>query len=76
MNRLSHRIVWDESSDSIDAVSVIPSHHRITLQILSHWKDFRDLNLMFVDSSRSRVVSRVHHQTISRFEKTCFFPKS
>ena len=29
-------------------MSTIPSHHRVTIQILNHWQPFRDLKLMFV----------------------------
>ncbi len=47
----------DESSASNAAVTVIPSQHRATQQILSHWQPFRDLELMFVGSRRAEQLS-------------------
>jgi hypothetical protein len=38
LNRLiEDSFVWDESSVSNSAVTDIPSHHKVTQQILSHW---------------------------------------
>jgi hypothetical protein len=48
LNRLVEAsFVRDESSASNADVTSIPSHHRVTQQILSHWQPFRDLKLMF-----------------------------
>jgi hypothetical protein len=44
--------VRDENSASNADVAVIPSQHRVTQQILSHWQAFRDLKLMFAGSRR------------------------
>jgi hypothetical protein len=44
--------VWDESSASNSDVTVLPSQHRVTQQILSHWKPFQVLKLMFPVSCR------------------------
>jgi hypothetical protein len=49
--------VWDKSSDSNTDVTVIPSHHKVTQQILSHCQPFLDLKLMFPDSSHSGQLS-------------------
>ncbi len=49
LNRLFEAsFVWDENSVSNADVAVIPSHHRVTQQILNHWQPFWDLKLMFV----------------------------
>ena len=44
--------VWDESSASNSDVTVLPSQHRVTQQILSHWKPFQVLKLVFPVSCR------------------------
>jgi hypothetical protein len=49
--------VRDESSASNSDVTVIPSQHRVTQQILSHWQPFRDLKLMFPDSRHTEELS-------------------
>ncbi len=41
-----------ESSASNAVVTAVPSQHRVTKQILSHWQTFRDLKLMFAGSRR------------------------
>ena len=51
----------DESSASNADVTVIPSQHRVTQQILSHWKPFRDLKLMFAGSRRAEQL-KIHSQ--------------
>jgi hypothetical protein len=56
--------VWDESSVSNVDVTVIPSHHKVTQQILSHWYPFPDLKLMFVDSCRAEQLSLPSQQRI------------
>jgi hypothetical protein len=57
--------VWDERSVSnADDVAVIPSHLKVTQQILSHWQPFRDLNLKFVDSRRAEQLSLCSQQHI------------
>ena len=43
--------VRDEWSVSNTIVTVIPSQHRVTQQILSHWQPFLDLKLMFPGST-------------------------
>jgi hypothetical protein len=44
LNRLIEvSFVRDEISDSNADVTVIPSQHRVTQQILSHWQPFQDL---------------------------------
>jgi hypothetical protein len=53
--------VRDESSASNAAGTVIPSQHRVTLQILSHWQPFGDLKLMFAVSCRAEQLS-LHSQ--------------
>jgi hypothetical protein len=45
--------VRDETSASNAAVTAIPSQHRVSLQILSHWQTFWDLKLMFAGSRRA-----------------------
>ncbi len=58
LNRLIEAsFVRDESSDSNVDVTVIPSQHRVTQQILNHWHPFRDLKLMFVGSCRAEQLS-------------------
>jgi hypothetical protein len=57
--------VRDESSASnADDVAVIPSQHRVTQQILSHWQPFRDLKLMFAGSRRAEQLSLRSQQRI------------
>jgi hypothetical protein len=48
INRLIEAsFVWDESSASNVDATAVPSQHRVTQQILSHWQPFQDLKLMF-----------------------------
>ncbi len=51
----------DEGSTSNADNVVIPSHHKVTQQVLSQWQSFRDLKLMFSDSRRSEQLS-LHSQ--------------
>jgi hypothetical protein len=44
--------VWDDSSASNDDNVVIPSQHRVTQQLLSHWQPFQDLKLICGLASR------------------------
>ena len=54
LNRLFEAsFVRDESSASNADVTDIPSQHRVTQQILSHWQPFQDLKLMFAGSRRA-----------------------
>jgi hypothetical protein len=65
LNRLFEAsFVRDESSAFNADVAVIPSQHRVTQQILSHWKTFRDLKLMFVGSRRAEQLSLHSQQRI------------
>ncbi len=55
--------VRDENSVSIADVVVIPSHHKVTQQILNHWKSFLDLKLTFMVSCHAeqlRLRSQQH----------------
>ena len=54
----------DESSVSNADATVIPSQHRVTQQILSHWQAFRDLKLMFAGSRRAEQLSLRSQQRI------------
>ena len=49
--------VRDERSVSNTIVTVIPSQHRVTQQILIHWQPFRDLKLMFAVSCYAEQLS-------------------
>jgi hypothetical protein len=67
LNRLietSESYVRDESSVSNDDVTVISSQHRVTQQILSHWKPFQDLKLMFTGSRRAEQLNLHSQQSI------------
>jgi hypothetical protein len=65
INRLFEvSFVWDESSDSNADTSVIPSQHRVTQQLISHWKSFQDLKLMFPHSRRVEQLSLCSQQRI------------
>jgi hypothetical protein len=58
INRLFEAsIVRDESSASNADTAVIPSQHRVTQQLLSHWQPFQDLKLMFAASRRAEQLS-------------------
>ena len=54
----------DESSASNADVTAIPSQHRVTQQILSHWQPFRDLKLMFSGSRRAEQLNLRSQQRI------------
>ena len=54
----------DESSVSNADVTDIPSHHRVTQQILRHWQSFRDLKLMFAGSHRTEQLRLRSQQRI------------
>ena len=56
--------MWDESSVSNVDVAVIPSQHRVTQQILSHWQPFQDLKLMFAGSRRAEQLSLRSQQRV------------
>jgi hypothetical protein len=65
LNRLvESSFVRDESSASNADVTVIPAQSRVTQQILSHWKPFRDLKLMFAGSRRAEQLSLRSQQRI------------
>ena len=65
LNRLIEvSFVWDESSASNADVTVIPSQLRVTQQILSHWKPFRDLKLLFAGSRLAEQLSLHSQQRI------------
>ncbi len=54
----------DESSASNADVAAIPSQHKVTQRILSHWQPFLDLKLMFAGSRRSEQLSLRSQQRI------------
>ena len=54
----------DESSASNADVAAIPSQHKGTQQILSHWQPFLDLKLMFAGSRRAEQLSLRSQQRI------------
>ncbi len=56
--------VRDESYASNTDVTAIPSHLRVTQQILRHWQSFQDLKLMFTDSHRTEQLSLHSQQRI------------
>jgi hypothetical protein len=65
--------VRDESSASNADATVIPSQHRVTQQILSHWKPFQNLKLIFTGwrreeqlrlRSQQRVVATVEESVL------------
>jgi hypothetical protein len=65
LNRLIEAsFVRDESSASNADVTAIPSQHRVTQQILSHWQPFQDLKLMFAGSRRAEQLSLRSQQRI------------
>ena len=47
----------DENSTSNADTAVIPSQHRVTHQLLSHWQPFQVLKLMFAGSRRAEQLS-------------------
>jgi hypothetical protein len=62
LNRLFEvSFVWDENSPSNTDVTDIPTHHKVTQQILIHWHPFLDLKLMF-PGSRYGEQLRLHSQ--------------
>jgi hypothetical protein len=56
--------VGDESSVSNADATAIPSQHRVTQQILSHWHPFQDLKLMFAGSRRAEQLSLRSQQRV------------
>ncbi len=65
LNRLfKASFVRDESSVSNTDVTIIPSYHRVTQQILSHWQPFLDLKLMFAGSHRAEQSSLRSQQSM------------
>jgi hypothetical protein len=62
INRLiEDSFVWDESSVSNADVTALPSQHRVTQQILSHWQPFKNLKIMLTGSHRAEQLS-LHSQ--------------
>jgi hypothetical protein len=61
----------DESSASNADAPAVPSQHRVTQQILSHWQPFQDLKLMFAGSLRTEQLS-LHSQqrVVTTFEES------
>ena len=55
---------WDENSASNGDTDVIPSQHRVTQQLLNHWKTFQDLKLILVVSRRAEQLSLNSQQRI------------
>jgi hypothetical protein len=62
--------VWDESSVSNADVAAIPSQHKITQQILSHWQPFLDLKLVFAGSRHAEQLSLHSQQCIVALLRT------
>jgi hypothetical protein len=56
--------VRDESSASTADVAVIPSQHKFTAQILSHWQPFIDIKLSYAGSRRAEQLSLRSQQRI------------
>jgi hypothetical protein len=56
--------LWDETSVSNAADTVIPSQHRVSLQMLNHWYHFRDLKKMFAGSRRAEQLTLLSQQRI------------
>ncbi len=54
----------DESSDSTADVAVIPSQHKVTAQILSHWQPLIALKLSYAGSRRAEQLSLRSQQHI------------
>ncbi len=54
----------DESSASTADATAVPSQHRVTQQILSHWQSFQDLKLMFAGSRRAEQLSLRSRQSV------------
>ena len=59
--------MWDENCVSNPDVDIIPSQDKVTQQILSHWKPFLDLKLMFPDSRLVEQLSLCSHCNLSRY---------
>jgi hypothetical protein len=65
INRLIEAsFVRDESSVSNADATALPSQYRVTQQILSHWKPFQDLKLMFAGSRRAEQLSLRSQQRV------------
>ncbi len=61
--------VRDETSVSNTDVADIPSHHKVTQQILSHCQSFLDLKLMCADSRRTEQLTlHSHHRIVATVE--------
>ncbi len=56
--------MWDESSPSNADVTAVPSLHRVTQQLLSHWQSFQDLKLTFAGSRHTEQLSLSSQQRI------------
>ena len=58
--------MWEEDASN---VVVIPTQHRVTQQILSRWKSFKDLNQTFAVSRRAEKLRlRVQQRVIATVE--------
>ncbi len=65
--------MWDESSTSNAGVTDIPSHLKVTQQILFHWKSFLDLKLKFVGSRKQeQLISRCQQRVVTTVEESVF----
>jgi hypothetical protein len=65
LNRLiEDSFVRDEISASNVDTTAVPSQHRLTQQILSHWQPFQDLKLMFAGSLRAEQLSLRSQQRV------------
>ncbi len=59
----------DESSASTADAVVIPSQHKVTAQILSHWQPFIDLKLSYAGSRRAEQLSlRLQQRIVATVE--------
>jgi hypothetical protein len=72
LNRLvESSFVRDESSASNTDATVIPSQHRVTQQILSHWQPFQDLKLILAGSHRAEQLSfRSQQRVVATVEES------
>jgi hypothetical protein len=65
LNRLFEAsFVCDESSASTADVAIIPSQHKVTAQILSHWQPLIALKLSYAGSRRAEQLSLRSQQRI------------
>ncbi len=75
LNRLFEScFVWDENSVPNDDVVTIPSQHKVTQQILSHWQPFLDLKLMSMDSCHvEQLTLRSQHHIVDTVEDSVLY---